>query len=117
MKIQQYFKVKIQQYFKAFETKIDISQLDIEWNLCVFFKVTLFFNNKLMRGNRTIKKDCGAFDAFSSPNLPPLAQLEIDIHGNKFCIKWPNAFLYLSLNLYIYHNIELGSIKNSMAGS
>ena len=37
-----------------------------------------------MRGNRTTKVDCGAFDAFNSPNLTPLARLEIDIIGNYY---------------------------------
>lgn len=37
-----------------------------------------------MRGNRTTKVDSGAFDAFNSPNLTPLARLEIDIIGNYY---------------------------------
>ena len=37
-----------------------------------------------MRGNRTTKVDSGAFDAFNSPNLSPLARLEIDIIGNYY---------------------------------
>jgi L-asparaginase len=41
-------------------------------------EVTLFFNNKLYRGNRTTKAHADGFDAFASPNLPPL--LEAGIH-------------------------------------
>ena len=48
----------------------------------LYFQVAIYFNNKLMRGNRTTKVDSGAFDAFNSPNLTPLARLEIDIIGN-----------------------------------
>lgn len=40
------------------------------------------FDNKILRGNRTIKNDAGSFSAFISPNLPPIATLEIRIHGN-----------------------------------
>ena len=45
--------------------------------------MTIYFNNKLLRGNRATKVDAGAFDAFHTPNLSPLAELEIDIHGNQ----------------------------------
>ena len=40
------------------------------------------FNNKIFRGNRTIKNDAGSFEAFISPNLPPIATLEIRINGD-----------------------------------
>lgn len=41
-------------------------------------EVTLFFNNCLYRGNRTTKAHADGFNAFASPNLPPL--LEAGIH-------------------------------------
>ena len=41
-------------------------------------EVCLFFNNKLFRGNRTSKVHADGFEAFSSPNYPPL--LEAGIH-------------------------------------
>ncbi|WP_075181937.1 asparaginase [Pantoea sp. 1.19] len=41
-------------------------------------EVTLFFNNTLYRGNRTTKAHADGFNAFDSPNLPPL--LEAGIH-------------------------------------
>jgi len=41
-------------------------------------EVSLFFNNRLYRGNRSTKAHADGFDAFSSPNLPPL--LEAGIH-------------------------------------
>ncbi|MCL2895705.1 asparaginase [Brenneria tiliae] len=41
-------------------------------------EVALFFNNKLWRGNRTTKAHADGFDAFASPNYPPL--LEAGIH-------------------------------------
>lgn len=41
-------------------------------------EVSLFFNNKLLRGNRTTKAHADGFDAFASPNFPPL--LEAGIH-------------------------------------
>ncbi|MGG2142129.1 asparaginase [Symbiopectobacterium sp. RP] len=41
-------------------------------------EVSLFFNNKLLRGNRTTKAHADGFDAFASPNFPML--LEAGIH-------------------------------------
>ena len=34
-----------------------------------------YFNSKLFRGNRTTKISANAFDAFGSPNMPPLASI------------------------------------------
>ncbi|XP_041120975.1 60 kDa lysophospholipase-like isoform X2 [Polyodon spathula] len=45
-------------------------------------EVCLYFHHKLYRGNRVTKVDAGSFNAFSSPNLPPLANAEVDIKIN-----------------------------------
>jgi lysophospholipase len=37
-------------------------------------EVCLFFNGKLLRGNRTTKSSSAEFEAFTSPNLDPLAK-------------------------------------------
>jgi L-asparaginase len=42
-------------------------------------QVTLFFNNQLFRGNRSRKVDANGFNAFDSPNLPPLLRAGIKI--------------------------------------
>ena len=42
-------------------------------------KVCVYFDNKLMRGNRTVKVSAGSLHAFDSPNLPPLARAHVDI--------------------------------------
>jgi lysophospholipase len=47
-------------------------------------EVCVFFNHKLYRGNRTVKRSNGSLDAFDSPNLPSLAHFGIDVHGNLF---------------------------------
>lgn len=38
-------------------------------------EVCLCFNSTLFRGNRTTKVSASSFDAFASPNLPPLARI------------------------------------------
>lgn len=42
-------------------------------------EVSLFFNNKLYRGNRARKVDADGFDAFDSPNFPHLIEAGINI--------------------------------------
>jgi L-asparaginase len=42
-------------------------------------EVTVFFDDKLMRGNRTSKTHINHFDAFASPNYPLLAKVGINI--------------------------------------
>lgn len=46
-------------------------------------EVAIFFDDRLMRGNRTIKIHINHFDAFMSPNFPLLAKvgINIDIFG------------------------------------
>lgn len=44
-------------------------------------EVMIYFANKLMRGNRTIKHSCDMLEAFSSPNYPVLAEAGINIKG------------------------------------
>lgn len=46
-------------------------------------EVTLFFNNKLMRGNRSVKSDADGFNAFTSPNFAPLLEAGINIKINR----------------------------------
>ena len=52
-------------------------------------EVCLFFNNKLLRGNRTTKSS--AFEAFTSPNLPPLGKIGISIDIDWQAILRPTA--------------------------
>ncbi|KAL3079502.1 hypothetical protein niasHS_005332 [Heterodera schachtii] len=45
-------------------------------------EVCVLFNNKLLRGNRSIKVDNHGLEAFDSPNMAPLATLDITINVN-----------------------------------
>ena len=42
-------------------------------------EVGIFFGTRLLRGNRTTKISAERYDAFASPNLPPLAEVGVDI--------------------------------------
>ncbi|MFC3395667.1 asparaginase [Brenneria rubrifaciens] len=61
-------------------------------------EVALFFNNKLLRGNRTTKAHADGFDAFASPNYPPL--LEVGIHIRRLA---PAACCENSPPLKVHH--------------
>jgi len=46
-------------------------------------EVAIYFHNHLYRGNRCQKIDASGFDAFASPNFPPLAQIGTEIEINQ----------------------------------
>lgn len=45
-------------------------------------EVAICFNDFVYRGNRTTKMSIGDFDAFASPNYPPLAEIGLNIELN-----------------------------------
>ena len=47
-------------------------------------QVTIFFNGKLFRGNKSTKVDAKSFSVFDSPSYPPLAKLSNN--GGSKCI-------------------------------
>ena len=53
-------------------------------------EVCIYFENSLMRANRTIKYNAEHFNAFVSANLPPLAEVGIYIRYNHNTILKPN---------------------------
>jgi L-asparaginase len=46
-------------------------------------EVCIYFDNRLTRGNRTTKLSTEYFNAFSSPNFPPLAEVGLHIKYNR----------------------------------
>lgn len=60
-------------------------------------EVCLYFYQKLFRGCRVVKVDADGFDAFDSPNHPPLAALGIDVAVNWGVIR-PSATQPLALH-------------------
>lgn len=53
-------------------------------------EVAIYFENQLLRGNRTIKFNAEHFEAFRSPNYPPLAEAGVHIRYNESIILRPN---------------------------
>jgi L-asparaginase len=52
-------------------------------------EVCIYFDNELTRGNRTTKYSAEHFDAFNSPNYPPLAEAGLHLKYNFDDIRYP----------------------------
>lgn len=64
-------------------------------------EVSIYFENQLMRGNRTTKQNAENFNAFVSGNYPLLAEVGIHIKYNRHKILKPNF-----KNLKIHTNLD-----------
>ncbi len=62
-----------------------------EDNAVVVPEVSIFFQDQLLRGNRTTKFDAENFDAFASGNFPSLAEVGVHIKYNREKILKPNG--------------------------
>uniref|UniRef100_A0A3P8QVF2 asparaginase n=1 Tax=Astatotilapia calliptera TaxID=8154 RepID=A0A3P8QVF2_ASTCA len=70
-------------------------------------EVCLYFYNKLYRGNRVTKVDAGSFNAFSSPNLAPLATAEVDITINWDTVWRANTTAKFQVKTELNRNVGL----------
>ncbi len=69
-------------------------------------EVGVYFENRLLRGNRTFKYNAENFDAFHSGNLPPLAEVGVHIKFNHNLILKPN-FKKLRVHTELDNNISV----------
>ena len=65
-------------------------------------EVCIYFDNKLTRGNRTTKMSAEHFDAFSSPNYPPLAEVGLHLKYFKNLIRC----IPEDKNLTVHHSFD-----------
>ena len=74
-------------------------------------EVCICFDNTLMRGNRTTKLSSDRFNAFISPNLPPLATAGINIEYNDSIIRHTgkSSANYLKINTLL--DTRVGMLK------
>ncbi|KAM9786636.1 60 kDa lysophospholipase isoform X2 [Syngnathus typhle] len=70
-------------------------------------EVCLYFYNKLYRGNRVTKVDAGSFNAFTSPNLAPLATAEVDIAINWDTVWRANTTVKFQVSTELNRNVGL----------
>ena len=64
--------------------------------------VTICFENKLFKGNRTTKFSAEDFNAFISPNYPVLAELGVHLKFNKEAINYPEH----NKTLRVYNQLD-----------
>jgi L-asparaginase len=70
-------------------------------------EVCIYFENKLMRGNRTTKLSAEHFNAFDSPNYSPLAEAGVHIRYNKRSIRYPGIREKFAVSNYLCQNVVI----------
>ncbi len=70
-------------------------------------EVAIFFQNKLFRGNRTIKHNADDFKAFQSYNYPPLAESGVHLRFNYPAINYPKTDHELIIHTKLDPNVTL----------
>jgi L-asparaginase len=72
-------------------------------------EVCIYFDNELTRGNRTTKYSAEHFDAFNSPNYPPLAEVGLHLKFNYNLIRYSDPSG--SLIVHKEFNTNVGVLK------
>lgn len=70
-------------------------------------EVCIYFENKLTRGNRTTKLNAEHFNAFDSPNYPPLAEAGVHIRYNTGVIRYPETGMSMSAGGSLNPNVTI----------
>ena len=70
-------------------------------------EVTVYFNHKLLRGNRTVKVSAGSLHAFESPNCSPLASVGISIMVDNKAVWRPGTISALSVQSKLCRDVVL----------
>jgi L-asparaginase len=86
-------------------TAIEIAAAQVD-ETPVVPEVAVYFENKLLRGNRTVKYNAEHFGAFKSGNYPPLAEVGTNIKFNYNAILKPN-FKSLKAHKSLDNNITI----------
>jgi len=95
----------------CFETRSDgrdnlVGALILAGNHCIP-EVSVYFNHKMIRGNRTIKVSAGSLHAFESPNLPPLATIGINITVDYKSLWKPGKIAALNVQANLCRDVVL----------
>ena len=88
-----------------FITSIEIAAARID-DTPVVPEVCIYFENQLLRGNRTIKYNAENFQAFKSPNYPSLADVGVYIKYHHVNIRKPN-FKNLKVNSLMNNSVSI----------
>jgi len=78
-----------------------------ENGLALVPEVCIYFDNELTRGNRTTKFSAEHFDAFNSPNYPPIAEVGLHIKYNYNLIRYSNPSKSLKVHKTFDTNVAI----------
>ena len=70
-------------------------------------EVCIYFDNKLIRGNRTTKMSAEHFDAFYSPNYPPLVEVGLHLKYNNNLIRHPSKDQKFTIHKEFDNNVAI----------
>ncbi len=70
-------------------------------------EVAIFFNDVLLRGNRSRKIESSHFDAFHSENYPELAKVGIQIQYNHAAIQTPTVLSFLQVHTKMDNRVTI----------
>ncbi|KAJ9115082.1 hypothetical protein QFC22_005410 [Naganishia vaughanmartiniae] len=70
-------------------------------------EVCLYFDRKLLRGNRTRKVSSSDFAAFASPNMDPLAELGVHVEIDWFLVHRPTALQAFRAHKQLDNNVAV----------
>ena len=73
----------------------------------VISEVCLYFEYKLYRANRTTKINAEQFEAFTSPNFPPLGESGVHLKFNKQLIHKPSSAKPLKVRKHLNNNVVI----------
>jgi L-asparaginase len=90
-------------------TSIEIAAADEDGHPVVP-EVCIYFDNELTRGNRTTKFSAEHFDAFNSPNYPPLAEVGLHLKYNYNQIRYPSKNKKLIVHKSFDNNVAIMKI-------
>lgn len=78
-----------------------------EYGKPVVPEVSIFFESKLTRGNRTTKDHVAHFNAFQSPNYPFLASAGVHLVYHREHMRYPGKFRKLNVHTELNRNIAI----------
>lgn len=87
-------------------TSIEIAAAQ-ENGLAIVPEVCIYFDNELTRGNRTTKFSADHFDAFNSPNYPPLAKVGLHLRYSYHHILYTDPMQPLVVNKSFDTNVAI----------
>ena len=88
-------------------TAIEIAGAKDEDGEAIVPEVTIYFEDRLFRGNRTTKRNAEHFSAFNSYNYPPLAKAGVHITYQPHLVHYSDPSLPLKLHIQCDTNVAL----------